>query len=74
MQLFDLKSISRSGNKQQDGSYEVFKRDLGIFGSVEKAEQFMYWIIDKERAYSDFHCFVIFEKTLNGGLEKKWDT
>ena len=73
MQLFDLKSISRSGNKRQDGSYEVFKRDLGIFDSVEKAEQFMYWIIDKEGEYSDFHCFVIFEKTLNGELSKKWD-
>ena len=74
MQLFDLKSISRSGNKRQDGSYKVFKRDLGIFDSVEKAERFMQQIIDRESAYSDFHCFVIFEKTLNGGLEKKWDT
>ena len=74
MQLFDLKSISRSGNKHQDGSYEVFKRDLGIFDSVEKAERFMQLIIDRESAYYDFHCFVIFEKTLNGDLGKKWDT
>ena len=74
MQLFDLKSISCSGNKSQDGSYKVFKRDPGIFDSVEKAERFMQLIIDRESAYYNFHCFVIFEKTLNGDLGKKWGT
>lgn len=74
MQLFVLKSVSRSGNKCQDGSYEVFVRDLGIFDSVEKAESFMRQIINMESKYSDFHCFVIFEKPLNGGLTKKWNT
>ena len=74
MQLYVLKSISRYGNKCQDGSYEVFVKDLGIFDSVKKAEGFMRLIINLESEYSDFHCFVIFEKTLNGGLTKKWNT
>lgn len=74
MQLFELRSVSRSGNKRPDGSYGAFERELGIFDSVEKAESFMRLIIGKESDYSDFHCFVIYEKTLNGGLSGKWDT
>lgn len=74
MRLFDLKSISRSSNKRQDGSYEIFRRDLGIFDSVKNAEDFMRLIIERGRAYSKFHCFILFEKILNGGWTKKWES
>ncbi len=74
MQLFELKSISRSSNKHPDGSYKVSERELGIFDTVEKAEAFMRLVIDKEKAFSQFHCFLIIEKTLNRGLTKKWDS
>jgi len=70
MQLFELKSLSRSGNKHADGSYDVFERELGIFDSVEKAETFMKQVIDREKRFYAFHCFVIFEKTLNRGLAR----
>lgn len=73
MQLFELKSISRRGCKLSDGSYEVYEQELGIFDSVENAETFMKLVIDKEKKYSQFHCFVIIEKTMNRGLSKKWD-
>lgn len=47
---------------------------IPAFSTRWKAERVMHQIIDRERAYSDFHCFTIFQKTLNGGLKKKWDT
>ena len=71
MRLFELRAISRSGNKRADGSYAAFVRELGIFGSVEKAERFMKLVIDREKEYSEFHCFVIYEKTLDRGLSEK---
>ena len=73
MQIYELKSVSRSGNKHADGSRTVFVRELGVFDSVEKAETFMKRIIDMEKEYSEFHCFVIFGKTLNRGLSEKFD-
>ncbi len=72
MQLFVLNAISRASDKLSDGSYEVDKRELGIFDSIENAEEFMRLIIDKEKKYSRFHCFLIVEKTLNRELSKKW--
>ena len=79
MQLFELKSITKSGNKRSDGSYEAYEQALGVFDSVENAETFMRMYIDKVKSlsahwYSEFHCFVIFEKTLNRGLSAKWDS
>ncbi|MBR4517610.1 MAG: hypothetical protein IKO65_01270 [Victivallales bacterium] len=79
MQLFELKSITRSSNKRPDGSYKVSEQELGVFDSVEKAEAFMKMYIDKVKGYSDWqyselHCFVIYEKTLNRGLSEKWDS
>ena len=79
MQLFELKSITRSSNKHTDGSYETHEQELGVFDSVENAEAFMRMFIDKvkrysERWYSEYHCFVIYEKTLNRGLSAKWDS
>lgn len=74
MKLFELKSLSRSGNKLPDGSYRVYERELGIFDSVEHAEAFMNIIIEKEGGYYDFHCFFIFEKTLNRGLTGKFES
>ena len=71
MQLFELKAISCSGNKRADGSYAAFERELGIFGSVEKAERFMKLVIDREKEYSSFHCFVVYEKTLDRGVSAK---
>lgn len=68
MQLFELRSIDRTSSKHPDGAYEVFERELGIFDSVENAEIFMKKVIAKEQKYFEFHCFVIFEKTLNKGL------
>ena len=74
MPLFELKSISRSGRKHADGSYDVFERELGIFDSVENAEAFMKTVIDNEASFSDFHCFIIYEKLLNRGLSDKFMT
>ena len=74
MQLFELKSISRTGNKRPDGSYPVFERELGIFDSVENAETFMKKIIAKEGEFFEFHCFIIFEKTLNKGLSGNFES
>ena len=79
MQLFALKSITKSGNKRPDGSYDVYENELGVFDSVENAEAFMRMFIDRVREhskswYSEHHCFVIFEKTLNRGLSAKWDS
>ena len=74
MQLFELKSISRTGNKRPDGSYPVFERELGIFDSVENAEAFMKKIIAKEGEFFEFHCFIIFEKTLNKGLSGNFES
>ena len=77
MQLFELKTVTRSSNKRPDGSYKVSAQELGVFDSVEKAEAFMKMFIDKvkrERWCSEFHCFVIYEKTLNRGLSAKWDS
>ena len=71
MKLFELKAISRSGNKRADGSYAVFVQELGVFGSAEKAESFMRLVIASEKEYSSFHCFVIYEKTLDRGLSGK---
>ena len=75
MQIFELKSIKRSSNKHPDGSYEVFERELGVFDDLGKAETFMRMFIDKEKndkysCYSEYHCFVIYEKTLNPELSK----
>ena len=77
MQIFELKSITKSSNKRSDGSYKVYERELGVFDSVENAEAFMKMYIDKvkshsKRWYSEQHCFVIYEKTLNRGLSEKW--
>lgn len=79
MQIFELKSIKRSSNKHPDGSYEVFERELGVFDALEKAEAFMRMFIDKVKkekygGYSEYHCFVIYEKTLNRGLSRKWES
>ena len=79
MQIFELKSITRSSNKRPDGSYKADEEELGVFDSVEKAEAFMRMFIDKvrkesQRWYSEFHCFLIFEKTLNRGLSAKWES
>ena len=79
MQIFELKSITRSSNKHPDGSYEVFERELGVFDKLEKAEAFMRMFIDKVKNekyghYSEYHCFVIYEKTLNRGLSRKWES
>ena len=41
MQLFELKSITKSSNKRPDGSYKAYERELGVFDSVENAEAFM---------------------------------
>lgn len=71
MQLFELRAISRSGNKRADGSYAAFERGLGIFGSVDKAERFMKLVIDRERKYSEFHCFIIYERILDRGVSEK---
>ena len=73
MQIFALKSLSRSGNKLPDGSYRTFERELGLFDSVGKAEEFMRVIIAKESRFSAFHCFFIFEKTLNRELSEKFE-
>ena len=79
MQLFELKSITRSSNKLPDGSYKTHEQELGVFDSVENAEAFMKMFIDKVKKhsvwrYSEYHCFVIYEKTLNRGLSAKWDS
>ncbi len=79
MQIFELKSVTRSSNKLADGSYKVFEKELGVFDSLEKAEAFMRMYIDKIKNdshfnYSDYHCFVVYEKTLNRGLSKKWNS
>ena len=77
MQVFELKSISRSSNKKSDGSYKVFERELGVFDSLEKAEDFMRQFIDKMREcklHSEYHCFVIYEKPLNGKISQRWDS
>ena len=74
MKLFQLKAISRAGNKRADGSYAAFERELGIFGSVEKAERFMKLVIDREGGYAEFHCFVIYEKILDRGWSEKSGT
>ena len=74
MQLFELKSISRSGRKLDDGSYKAFERELGIFDSVENAEAFMKAVIANESVFFDFHCFIIYEKTLNRGWSEKFMT
>lgn len=79
MQIFELKSIKKSSNKLSDGSYNVYERELGVFDSVENAEAFMRMFIDKVKSYSaslysEFHCFVIIEKTLNRGLSAKWNS
>ncbi len=71
MRLFELRAISRSGNKRADGSYAAFVRELGVFGSAEKAESFMRFVIAREKEYSSFHCFVIYEKTLDRGVSEK---
>jgi len=72
MQLFELKSLSRRGNKQADGSYEVHEEQLGIFDSVAKAEAFIKVMIEKGRGYAGYHGFFIYEKTLNCGLMGRW--
>ena len=74
MQLFELKSISRTGSKRPDGSYAVFERELGIFDSVENAETFMKKVIAREKEYFEFHCFIIFGKTLNKGLSENFES
>ena len=77
MQVFELKSVTRPRKKLPDGSYETHECELGVFDSVENAEAFMKMYIDKvkrERWYSETHCFVIYEKTLNRGLSAKWNS
>ena len=54
--------------------YAAFERELGIFGSVDKAERFMKLVIDREGEYSDFHCFVIYEKIPDRGFSEKSGT
>ena len=72
MQIFALTAVSRSGGKRADGSYEAFRRELGVFSTVEKAEAFMKRVIEREKKWAAFHGFYLFEKTLDRGFSESF--
>ncbi|MBQ7177246.1 MAG: hypothetical protein IJS08_07505 [Victivallales bacterium] len=72
MDVFELKAVVL-GEKCRDGSYDVYKRQLGIFSSRRKAEKFMPIIIEKEKKYTRFFAFFIYRRVLDEGLHGPFD-
>ena len=64
MQLFQLKSIEITGDKNSNGGYRVWNDDLGLFDSREKAEDAMRQAI-REMQGTRFLGFLICERELN---------
>lgn len=74
MDVFELKAVELHGKKCRDGSYDVSRRQLGIFSSRHKAERFIQIIIEKEKEYTQFFAFFICRRVLDEGLLGPFNT